>query len=80
MSKEMFMEFHDGLVEEYMEENPAASEDEAIDATADQAMEKVKEHYDGLGDYQYERMKDQRMEDRDLEEGKDYGNASQGEG
>lgn len=80
MSKEMFMEFHDGLVEEYMAENPDASEDEAIDATADQAMEKVKDYYDVLGDYQYERMKDQRMEDRDLEEGKDYGNASQGEG
>jgi hypothetical protein len=63
MSREMFMDLHDELIEEYMAENPDATEEEAIDSTADQAMEKVKDHYDALADYQYERMKEGRGED-----------------
>ena len=37
MSKEMFMDAHDELIGEYMEEHPEASWDEAVEATVDRA-------------------------------------------
>ena len=86
MSEELFMEFHNELIEAYRAEHPSATEDEAIDATANQAMDKMKDFVrDVASATQYLERRALsgvpcRMGDRDLEEGKDYGNDSQGEG
>jgi hypothetical protein len=41
MSKELFMDAHDELVAEYLEEHPDASEAEAYEATADGAWDRM---------------------------------------
>jgi len=43
MSKELFMEAHDELIEEYMETHPNATDKEAEDATADKAYDHMQE-------------------------------------
>lgn len=61
--KEMWIAKHDDLISEYMESHPEATEKQAQDATAQLVDEAVQDYYDGLGDYQYEQMKDRKMEE-----------------
>jgi hypothetical protein len=63
MSEEMWIAAHDELIEEYMEEHQDATEEEAIEATAPLADDRMKDYYEGLGDYKYEQMKDRKMEE-----------------
>lgn len=37
MSKELFIQAHEELIEEFLEQNPSATEQEAYDRTADMA-------------------------------------------
>lgn len=54
MMKELFIEAHEELIAEYLEQHPEASEQEAYDATADKAhdrmTDKLAEKADALRD------------------------------
>lgn len=44
-NKDKFIELHEQMIEEYLEEYPEASESEAYDATADLAYEQFNSGY-----------------------------------
>ena len=50
MSKELWIQAHEELVEEYLEEYPDASWTEAYDRTADYASERMGDNLADLGD------------------------------
>jgi len=49
--KELFMLKHEELCAEYMEAHPSATEQEAYDATADQAYGRMQDAYADMIDY-----------------------------
>ena len=50
MSKELWIQAHDELVEEYLEQYPTASWTEAYDRTAEHASERMGDNLADLGD------------------------------
>lgn len=59
-----FAKAHAELVEEYLEEHPGVSEDEAYDATADLAYERMQDNLADMGDWLYDQRRDLMNEDR----------------
>ena len=57
MSKEIFMDIHDRLVEEMLEANPGMTDAEAEDKTAKAAMEKVQDCLADMADFAADRAK-----------------------
>lgn len=51
MSKELFMAAHEQLIEEYLEAHPDATEDEAYEATADGAWDRMRDNIADQIDY-----------------------------
>lgn len=51
MSKELFMDAHEQLVEEYLEKHPDADWSEAYEKTADIAWGRMTENLAARGDY-----------------------------
>ena len=45
MSKDLWIKAHEGLIDEYLEAHPGASEAEAYEATADAASERAADNY-----------------------------------
>lgn len=58
MSKDWFMAAHEQLIEEYLEEHPEASDDEAYEATSDKAYDRMCDMMAGAGDAMHDRMKE----------------------
>jgi hypothetical protein len=58
MSKDAYMEAHEQLVEEYLEENPDATWDEAYEATADGAWDRSRDNFFDRVDYYRQQRKD----------------------
>ncbi len=56
--KELFMEAHDELAWEYMEQHPEADEQEAYDKTADAAHRRMTDKYAEMIDHQRQIRKD----------------------
>ena len=61
MSKELFIAAHERLIEEYMEENPGASEHDAYEKTADLAYGRMTDMLADLIDDARQRAKDARI-------------------
>ena len=59
MSKELWIEAHMELVEEYLERHPSADWDEAYEATADAANERYRDKYADMVDAAKQRAKDE---------------------
>lgn len=59
MSKEMWIAAHEKLIEEYMEEHPNATEEEASDKTADMAQDRVIDDMSAMADYLNDRAKEE---------------------
>lgn len=59
MSKEMFMDAHAKLVEEYLEQHPDANDQEAYDATADKAWDRARDDYADMIDAAKQQAKDE---------------------
>ncbi len=59
MSKALWIQAHDELVEEYMEENPSVSWEQAYDRTAEHASERMGDNLADLGDRLRKEMKEQ---------------------
>ena len=57
--KELWCAAHDQLIEEYMEEHPDATEEEAVDATADHAQDRMVDTFMALADAAHDRRKEQ---------------------
>jgi len=51
MSKELWMAAHEQLVEEYLDDNPNASWDEAYEATVDKAQDRLIDNIASRADY-----------------------------
>jgi hypothetical protein len=58
-----FAQAHEQLVEEYLEEHPHASEDEAYEATADLAYERMQDNLAEYGDWLHEQRRDRMMDE-----------------
>lgn len=56
--KDWFMAAHEQLIEEYMEEHPEASDDEAYKATEDGAYDRMCDNMAAAGDAAHDRMKE----------------------
>lgn len=54
MSRDWFMAAHEALAEEYLEEHPEATEDEAFDKTADAAYDRMRDMMQAAAYYYYE--------------------------
>jgi hypothetical protein len=57
MSKDAFIAAHEALVDEYLESHPSATWQQAYDATADGAWNRMRDHYAGMADDLRERRK-----------------------
>lgn len=55
--KKYFISAHNKLTEEYLEENPDATDDEAADATAEAANDETSEMLAEYGDWQRQQNK-----------------------
>lgn len=55
MTKELYMQAHEELIGQYLEDHPEATEAEAYDKTADRAYDRMVDNLADLGD----RLKDQ---------------------
>jgi|TARA_R110000803_G_scaffold53140_3_gene109079 hypothetical protein len=62
--KEMWIAKHDELIENWLEENPDGTEEDAQDATAHLVDDMVQDYYCGLGDYRHDQAKDRKLEER----------------
>lgn len=58
MSKELFIEAHEELIEEYLLKNPDADSAEAYDKTADAAWERSRDKFADMVDAAKQRAKD----------------------
>ena len=58
MSKELFIDAHEELIEIYLEQHPDATEAEAYDKTADAAYERMRDKYADMVDAVRQRKKD----------------------
>jgi len=59
MSKDMFIEAHNQLIEKYLESHPEATEAQAYDITADGAWDKMVDNYADLAASLRKREKEQ---------------------
>lgn len=59
MTKEWFMAAHEQLIEEYLEEHPDATEDEAYEKTADFAYDRMTDNMAAAGDSLRDALKDE---------------------
>ena len=59
MSKELFMAAHELLIEEYLEAHPDATEDEAYEATADGAWDRMRDNIADQIDYLRKKRKEE---------------------
>ena len=59
MSKELYIDAHEELIGQYLEDHPDATEDEAIEATADKAYDRMVDKLADLGDRIKDRMKEE---------------------
>ena len=57
MSKEWFMDAHEQLIEEYMDEHPEATDAEAYEKTADAAYERMIDNMAAAADAERDRRK-----------------------
>ena len=64
MNKEMFLEEHERLIEEYMEANPGVTWDQAYRRTGDSVCDAVSERYADMCDRAHDEYKDSLMEDK----------------
>jgi len=53
-----FGKAHAELVEEYLDDHPEATEDEAYEATADLVYERMQDNLADMGDWLYEQQRD----------------------
>lgn len=58
MSKEWFIAAHEDLIAEYLDEHPDATEDEAYEATADGAWDRMADNMAAAGDAARQAWKD----------------------
>lgn len=58
MSKELFIQAHEELIEKYLERHPNATEAEAYDKTADGAYDRMSDRYADMIDRARQRAKD----------------------
>ena len=54
MNDEWYVAAHEALIEEYMEEHPEATDDEAYEATADRAYDRMRDMAQHAADSYYE--------------------------
>jgi len=59
VSKELFMRAHEELVDKYMDDHPEVSWQEAYDATADGAYDRMRDKYADMVDEARMRRKEQ---------------------
>ena len=59
MSKDWYMAAHEKLAEEYLEENPEATDEEAFDKTADAAYDRMRDNLADMADRLRQRAKDE---------------------
>lgn len=58
MSSEWFEAAHDELIEEYLEQHPSADWQQAYEATADAAHDRMIDNLAAAADWQHDRMKE----------------------
>lgn len=56
--KELYIQAHEELIEQYMEKFPKASENEAYERTADAAYNRMRDRYADMADAAKQRAKD----------------------
>ncbi len=61
--KELFMAEHEELIERYLREHPGATDEEAVDATADLAYEHAGDRMEAIADAAHEHWKTRREEE-----------------
>lgn len=61
--KEMYMDFHEQLMEKYLEEHPDATDEEAYEATSDQAYNDLGDYMADLADRAWQAEKDRRLQE-----------------
>lgn len=61
MTKELFIDAHEELIEIYLEQHPEASEAEAYDKTADAAYERMRDNLADMADALRQREKEERQ-------------------
>jgi hypothetical protein len=59
-SKELYIEAHEAAIEAYLEAHPDASEEEAYEATGEQAWNDMGDMMADRADHYYQQMKDAR--------------------
>lgn len=59
MSKELFMAAHEELIEQYMNDHPDASWDEAYEKTGDAAYDRMRDKFADMVDAAKQRAKDE---------------------
>ena len=69
--KELFIQAHEELIEEYLEKHPNATEAEAYDATADAAYGRMRDKYADMADSVRMKMKEQDPGDVAADQAKD---------
>ena len=57
MSKELFIDAHEELIDEYLEAHPNATEQQAYDATADAAYGRMTDRLGDMADAAHDRAK-----------------------
>lgn len=60
MSKDLYLACHEALIEEYLEEYPGADEDQAYEATADKAYERMQDDLADKADAAWEALCERR--------------------
>ena len=61
MSKELFIDAHEELIEQYLERHPDATDNEAYEATADRAWDRAKDKLADMADTMRQRAKDEQL-------------------
>lgn len=56
--KELFMQVHDALIVAYLDDNPSATMEQAEQATADLAYERMRDMFADLADQERQKRKD----------------------
>jgi len=62
--KDLYIEQHEKLIADYMEEHPDADEQDVYDETAQYVDAEVEDYLAEQGDYLYEQQKDRRLEEK----------------
>jgi hypothetical protein len=61
MTKEMYIEAHEQLIEEYLEKHPEATWDQAYELLADKAYDRYRDNFADLVDQARQRKKDEQL-------------------